>query len=415
MFRILFIFEKIKNYMKKLLLPSLLLLSTFSFSQNFIQSYKDRATLVTQSNINTLLNEFAGLGIKTSGTTANNNALAWLKAEYDAYGYTAAQMTENQFTFNSNGTKQSTNLIVTKVGTTYPNKFIIICGHYDTINGPGVNDNGSGTAVILEAARILQNVSSEYSIKFINFSGEEQGLLGSKAYVTNVVKSTNPAMDIALVLNLDEVGGVAGMTNNKIIAEKDGTPAFPTSGLYSTYPSTNNAASAIKTTELKNSILNYSNITPVDGYIERSDYMPFEKEGYVVTGVYEFNQSSKPHTSGDTYVNMDPVYVYNIAQGIVGALQHFSTSAVDITLGANEATKSLSERISIFPNPANDFVNIGLDGKGYSTTISDFSGRSVLQSRDQQNLDTSNLKSGIYLVKITLNGESVTKKLIIKK
>lgn len=398
--------------MKKLLFPSLLFFSTLGFAQNFIQTYKNRANLVTQTNINSLLNDFASYGVKTTGSTANNNALGWLKDKYTAFGYSAAQISEQKFTFNS---KQTTNVIVTKTGTVYPTKFIIICGHYDTVNGPGVNDNGSGTAIILEAARILQDIPSEYSIKFINFTGEEQGLLGSASYVTNVVKATNPRMDIVLVLNIDEVGGVAGMTNNKIIAEKDGTPAFPASGLYSTYPSTNNAASAIKTTELKNSILNYSNITPVDGYIERSDYMPFEKEGYVVTGLYEFNQSNKPHTANDTYINMDPVYVYNIAQGVVGALQHFATSTIDSTLGTIEPEKNLKDRVSIFPNPANNFVNIGLDGKGYSTSISDFSGKVVMESNDQQNLDTSKLISGVYIVKITMDGESVTKKLIIKK
>ena len=397
--------------MKNFLLPSFLLCSFLGFSQSYIQTYKNRANQITQANVNTLLNDFAGLGVKTTGSVANNSALTWLKGKYTAFGYTAAQISEHTFTYNS---KQSKNLIVTKTGTTYPNKFIIICGHYDTINGPGVNDNGSGTAIILEAARILQNISSEYSIKFINFSGEEQGLLGSQAYVTNVVNGTNPKMDIKLVINLDEVGGVAGAANTKIYCEKDGTPTFPT-GMYSTYPATNNAASATATNELMSCMTLYSNITPVTAYIERSDYMPFDKNNEVVTGLYEFNQSSKPHTTGDTYVNMDPVYVYNVAQGVLGALQHFSTSAVDATLGAIESPKSLSERISIFPNPANDFVNIGLDGKGYSTTISDFSGRTVLQTKDQQNLDTSKLKSGVYLVKITLNGESVTKKLIIKK
>ena len=399
--------------MKKILLPSFFFLSTFGFSQSFVQAYKNRTNQITQTKINTLLNEFAGLGIKTSGSTANNNALAWLKSEYASYGYTTAQMTENQFTFGSNPTKQSTNLIVTKIGTTYPTKFIIICGHYDTINGPGVNDNGSGTAIILEAARILQNVSSEYSIKFINFSGEEQGLYGSQAYVTNVVKATNPRMDIILVLNLDEVGGVAGMTNNKIIAEKDGTPIYP-KGMYSTYPSSNNPASAMKTTELKNSMLNYSNITPVDGYIERSDYMPFEKEGYVVTGLYEYNQINEPHTANDTYANMDPVYVYNVAQGVVGAIQHFATASTDVTLAAN-SVKSLNDEVSIFPNPANDFLNIGIAGKGYSTLISDMSGKLVMQSTDQQSLDTSKLKNGVYLLKVTRNGESATKKVIIKR
>ena len=75
----------------------------------------------------------------------------------------------------------------------------------------------------------------------------------------------------------------------------------------------------------------------------------------------------------------------------------------------------MQDRISIFPNPANDFVNIGLDGKGYTTSISDISGRKVQETNDQQNLDTSKLKNGVYLVTITMNGESVTKKLIIKK
>jgi aminopeptidase YwaD len=51
---------------------------------------------------------------------------------------------------------------------------VIICGHYDTIT-VRVSDNGSGTSIILEAARILKDVPTEYSIKFIHFSGEEQG------------------------------------------------------------------------------------------------------------------------------------------------------------------------------------------------------------------------------------------------
>ena len=397
--------------MKKLLLPSFLVCSFLGFGQSFIQTYENRANLVTQANINTLLNSFAGFGIKTTGSTANNNALAWLKGKYTEFGYTAAQISEHNFIYNS---KQSTNLIVTKTGTTYPDKYIIICGHYDTLNGPGVNDNGSGTAIILEAARILQNISSEYSIKFINFSGEEQGLKGSTAYVNTVVNGTNPKMDIKLVFNIDQVGGVAGQINNKIYCDQDFTPALP-AGMYPSYPSTNNAASAIVTQELRNCIELYSPLSTEVDPAERTDYMPFDKNNEVITGLYEFNQSSKPHTTGDTYVNMDPVYVYNIAQGVLGALQHFSTSEVDITLGAIETAKSLNERVSIFPNPANDFVNIGLDGKGYSTSISDFSGKVVMESKDQQSLDTSKLISGVYLVKITIEGESVTKKLIIKK
>ena len=179
--------------MKKFLLLPIVLITVKSYSQTFVQTYKDRADLVTQANINTNLNEFASYGIKKTGTTANNNAATWLQNKYTALGYSASEITTQSFTVSGAATK---NVIVTKTGTTFPNTFIIICGHYDTINGPGVNDNGSGVAAILEAARILKDVPTEYSIKFINFSGEEQGLLGSKAYVTNVVKATNPRMDI---------------------------------------------------------------------------------------------------------------------------------------------------------------------------------------------------------------------------
>lgn len=50
-------------------------------AQSFIQAYKDRADMVTQANITTNLQEFAGFGVKKTGTTANTNALDWLKKQ----------------------------------------------------------------------------------------------------------------------------------------------------------------------------------------------------------------------------------------------------------------------------------------------------------------------------------------------
>lgn len=397
--------------MKKILLPSFLALSIVTFSQTFVQSYKDRAAQVKQANINSLLTNFANLGVKTTGSVNNNNALAWLKTTYAGFGYTTSQITENTFNYNGNPT---TNLIVTKTGTKYPNTYLIICGHYDTIVGPGTNDNGSGTAIILEAARILQSVSSEYSIKFINFTGEEQGLFGSQNYVNTVVNATNPKMNIKLVLNVDEVGGVAGMTNNIITVERDGTPMLP-AGQYPNYPSTNNAASAVASDEFKNCIGLYSNLTTQDSYIERSDYMPFDKNNEITTGLYETNQSSKPHSSGDTFANMDPVYVYNIAQAVVGSIQHFSTSSTAATLSTNDLTKNLKDEVQLFPNPATNYLNIGIEGKGYTSEITDISGKNIAISKDKQIIDTSNLANGVYLLTVTRDSQKVTKKFIIKK
>ena len=71
-------------------------------------------------------------------------------------------------------------------GSTHPDEVVIAGGHLDSWDlGQGTTDNGTGCMAVLEAARILIAVGAkpERTIRFIMFSGEEQGLLGSKAYV----------------------------------------------------------------------------------------------------------------------------------------------------------------------------------------------------------------------------------------
>jgi carboxypeptidase Q len=73
-------------------------------------------------------------------------------------------------------------------GTVWPDEYVIVSAHLDSWDGPGsqgTTDNGTGSAVTMEAARILMAVGArpKRTIKFILWSGEEQGLLGSLAYV----------------------------------------------------------------------------------------------------------------------------------------------------------------------------------------------------------------------------------------
>jgi len=223
------------------------LIFTSSNGQTFIQAYANVVNQCSQTNITNDLTEFEALGMKRRGTTALQNTLDWLKSKYASYGYTTNQIQEDAYTY-SGSTATVKNLVVTKVGTVYPDTYVIVCGHYDSIGGTGTNDNGSGVACILETARLLAAVPMEYSIKFINFSGEEDGLYGSQHYVTDIVNSTTPKMNIRLVFNLDEVGGVAGAVNNTITCERD----------MSSNPSTNNATSSTMTTQLMNCVTLYS-------------------------------------------------------------------------------------------------------------------------------------------------------------
>ena len=391
--------------MKKLFIFSALSISMLHSAQTFVQAYQDRVNQTTQNNINSYLTEFATFGVKTTGSTNNNNAFNWLKNKYLAFGYTAAQISENAFTYNGATTK---NLILTKTGTKYPNIFVIVCGHYDTIAGPGVNDNGSGTSVILEMARILKDVRTEYSIKFINFTGEEQGLRGSQNYVNTVVNATNPKMNIKVVFNIDQVGGVAGEVNNTITCERDTNNT----------PSTNNAASNTVTQELMNCVELYSPLQTNLSYAYGSDYMPFQSNGEVITGFYEFNESTRPHSASDTYANMDPVFVFNVTKAALGAVQHFATADIT-TLSINDCPpEKMLQSLRIYPNPASDFINIEMlntNLKDFSFSITDLSGKLLIRSENSKKIDVSKLSSGIYFGTMTVEDQKLTKKIVISK
>jgi hypothetical protein len=113
-----------------------------------------------------------------------NNLLAsqWMLETFRSYGLRA------EFHYYSQS-GQKRNVIATLPGQVDSTKVVYICGHFDattptpTTCAPGADDNGSGTAAVLETARILSHYRFEFTIKFACFNGEEQGLVGSLAYV----------------------------------------------------------------------------------------------------------------------------------------------------------------------------------------------------------------------------------------
>ncbi len=390
--------------MKKIIFLIAVCYSFVLSAQTFIQAYQNRVNQVSQTSINSGLQEFVNLGIKTTGSTTNNNAFNWLKNKYLSFGYSSAQISENPFTA---GSMSSKNLIITKTGTVYPDTFVIICAHYDTVNGPGANDNGSGTVALLEMARIMKDIPTEYSIKFIHFSGEEQGLYGSQHYVNQVVNATVPKMDIRLVFNIDQVGGRAGQTHNTIVCERD----------TNNFPSTNNAASHQATLELMNCVALYSPLQTTLSSAYSSDYMPFQSNNEIITGFYEFQGelNPAPHTSADIIANMDPVYLFNVTKAALGALQHFAKASSSLSVSESQI-EELS--VSLYPIPARDHITIFSGEKKLSNfllTITDLSGRHVMMVRNQEIINVSHLQNGIYLATIFADEKPTVKTFIIQK
>lgn len=109
------------------------------------------------------------------------------------------------------------NVVAIQKGTKYPNRYIIMSGDIDsrvsdpndfTSDSPGANDNATGMAGAMEAARVLSKYKFENSIIYTGLSGEEQGLFGGKG-LAEYAKENN--WDIIGVLNNDMIGNIEGV------------------------------------------------------------------------------------------------------------------------------------------------------------------------------------------------------------
>ena len=386
----------------------ILFLSASAYAQEYIPYYGSVVEQCSQDNITNNLTAYEALGLKRRGTASLTNTFNWLKNKYLSYGYTASQIQEDSYTYTGSAAVCK-NLILTKTGTVYPNTYVIVCGHYDSIGGTGTNDNGSGLVAILEVARLLKNIPTEYSIKFINFSGEEDGLFGSRHYVSNVVNGTSPKMDIRLVINLDEVGGVAGMDNDTITCERDQT----------NNPSANNSQSAAMTNQLMNCVSLYSPLNAHLSYAYSSDYMSFQANNEVITGFFETNESDHRHTNSDLLENMDPVYNYNVAKAAIGSVMHFAVAARN-TLTNNEF--DASSQVNFFPSPASNILNISLGSlneTNYTFSLINLQGKVVLSKQIDnaglvETVSLPGLSKGMYLAVLKTAAKRITKKIIIE-
>jgi Zn-dependent M28 family amino/carboxypeptidase len=116
-------------------------------------------------------------------------------------------------------------------GTTDPNRVIVISGHYDsrvtdaknfTSDAPGANDDGSGTAAVMEAARVLCKQQYPATLVFAALAGEEQGLLGGKVLAEYAITqgwNVEANLNNDIVGNSEGIGGARDNTHVRIFSE----------------------------------------------------------------------------------------------------------------------------------------------------------------------------------------------------
>jgi hypothetical protein len=174
-------------------------------------------------------------------------AREWIKAEFERYSKDCAGCLEVKSDGFSEGPSERipkpteiTNVYAVLKGTDGENakRIVLVTGHYDSRNGdtldtagdaPGANDDGSGTAVGLESARVLSRLKFPATIIFLTVAGEEQGLNGSHHFAK---MAKEQGWQIEAVLNNDIVGGdkSAEQDHSLVRIFSEGLPAAATEG-----------------------------------------------------------------------------------------------------------------------------------------------------------------------------------------
>jgi hypothetical protein len=131
----------------------------------------------------------------------NRKASEFLFNAYSSFGYAPEyQWFEPRNAFGG----KTANVVATLRGTANPELVYVVSSHYDSVEaGPGADDDSSGTAALLEAARVMAPHPMPATIVFASMTGEEGGLLGSREFVRRAVESR---MHVVGVLNNDMVG-----------------------------------------------------------------------------------------------------------------------------------------------------------------------------------------------------------------
>ena len=164
-------------------------------------------------NLSTTNREYKEGKVPTASITRENQALLWRLLES---GPVEAEV--NIQTSFSDKPVEVYNTVAEIRGSEKPDEVVIVGGHLDSWDlGTGATDNGTGSMAVLEAARALQKlgVKPKRTIRFVLFSGEEQGLNGSRAYVK---------------AHKDELGKISG-----VLVHDSGTGKVLTIGLMANY------------------------------------------------------------------------------------------------------------------------------------------------------------------------------------
>jgi len=283
---------------------------------------------------------------KTRGIGA---ARRWIFAQFHGY----SSRLEVTYDIEKKGATEITSVVAVLPGTAEPEKRIIVGAHYDSINlrakgdkaaeapAPGADDDASGTAVVLELARVMSQYHFRKTIVFVAFAGEELGYVGSTRYASRAKANHE---QIEAVFNNDIVGsdvtGEAstgtGIALNDIGGADDDTGGSGETGnrlrVYSPEPAdspSRRLAHYIKDAAQRYvPTLQIELILRSDRYTRGGDQIPFQQNGFTAVRLTSASENLiSQHTTADTPDRVSPTFTANVARvngaaiaGLAGAV-----------------------------------------------------------------------------------------------
>lgn len=321
-----------------------------------------------------------------SNQPGNEQAFQYLKNKLLSYGLEV----DSQL-FSGNGK----NLIARQPGVEHPGQRWVLTGHYDAIGGPTVapaaDDDGSGTVAVVEAARLLSQQTFAYTIEYVIFDMEEQGLVGSEF----MASSSGGTGDTLLgVLNMD---AIAWDGDGDDLARIHTRPIGESIAL---------ADSIVAIHDRYNIGLNMVVNNPGATY---SDHASFWNQNFTAVLVIEdFDNDGNPyyHTEDDRVQYFDTVYFHKLAKLCIGSI---ASLAEPMPNSIEDGTKSTFSDIILKPNPTNNDAII--EGKNPINELIVFNsmGQVVWHQKTEQSgalrIPSSGFAPGTYHVR-TRSGNS---------
>ena len=204
-------------------------------------------------------------------------------------------------------------------------RWIMITGHYDSLNlrvppelrndpakaaeivAPGVTDDGSGTACVMECARVLSQYEFEATLVFVAFAGEEQGLIGARAMAKRLKEKSQA---VQAVLNNDiigsEVSGNGVIDNRRVLVFSDDPNDSPSRQIARYLKRIGERYYPEMTVDL---IFRY------DRFGRGGDHTAFNQEGFAGVRITTPNENfANQHTTTDTFANTSPSYAAKVTR-----------------------------------------------------------------------------------------------------